>query len=1089
MVLLVVIGALGGLLATNYKPAASTGATATLSSQIGAINQNGTYSTNITATGTFKNMTVYFGDGSSQIYSYNGNKTVSIQHQYANPGEFYILADINYGSSHGYFLEPVKVSPDYPTAEYAYRALAVDPTSSSPQLVSNLSNIFSSNGYMTLDFLPAVGGGNNQIVYQGLTMTNQSGLVSQQSLSYAYNINSNSYQLPIQSVTYGGLQQGMYVLQINTTTASVNTTQSVAATVYNTAVQNFSTNQQYVSSAGTVLTNNLSGVSVNFQRTNVTYGAGTAANYSSQTILYLMSGTNVTATYGTFTYVNETGITHTVAPGDTAVINATSVLTLPAQTNVTFNANTTTELNNTLTQTMFYGPSTTITTVNATVLTFRSSAVNVTVTSMLQGTSTIPLNNGQYDASNTITTSYYLDFPVMSKVNQASSTVSAFTNAEPQYSGGYNTLDPAIAYYTADSEILYNTLMTLDTYNGSSTSSFVPLLAAKLPTTANGGVNTQWQNSTSNPSHPNQVTTPWGTTYDYQVAPGTNYTFYINNNTKFYNGNSATAWDVMYSFTRDILFDGGSPGTPGWIIAQYLLPGNPYVSNTFYNITTNMTVDNATNSITLHFQTPMSQELVYQIFQGPGASIMDASWLVAHGAGITWTPKGFLEYQAGGLQANYNTYVQNHVMSDGPYMISYVVPGSEVALVANPNFVSPGAWYPKPSIGRVNILYSSSNEQAYLLLHSGQAQNAVLSTTYWNQTQAMVSNGALKTYGFPTLGIYFYTFNNYVNTSMLSSVYSQANLPAYLFMNPNLRKAFSYAYNYSEYFNYQVGNAIYNTSFFLPYVGMLPPGMLYNQTEQQLISSGVNVINANGYEPFQLAQAQKYLGYFLNGTSNAGVATDVANNMGISYTNGKVLYNNKPLVVPIFVPTNYPSVMAGATTWSKDLSMIMPGASFPVVNIPFTDVIAYTAQNQNPMPVGWAAWYPDYPYPTDYLLPLSLPTNGSLFMGADQFTPYFAGNTSHSVYNTTEASQMNQILSAYTNGTNNSTSNTLAKKWFQTTNELAVNTTMRVYIGQQQNHWTISSKISSSDMVTYQQNTMIADTYLLLYNLISYNTS
>ncbi|HKJ97170.1 MAG TPA: hypothetical protein VJ944_05470, partial [Thermoplasmataceae archaeon] len=81
--LLVVIGVLGGLLATHYAPAAPSGPSATLSSKVGAINQNGTYSTNITATGSFKNMTVYDGDGHSQLLNYSGSNTVKVVHHYA----------------------------------------------------------------------------------------------------------------------------------------------------------------------------------------------------------------------------------------------------------------------------------------------------------------------------------------------------------------------------------------------------------------------------------------------------------------------------------------------------------------------------------------------------------------------------------------------------------------------------------------------------------------------------------------------------------------------------------------------------------------------------------------------------------------------------------------------------------------------------------------------------------------------------------------------------------------------------------------------------------------------------------------------
>lgn len=189
VVLIAVIGVLGGLLATHYTaPQAPSGPSATLSSQVGAISQNSTYTTNITATGSFKNMTVYFGDGTSELLNYSGSSTVEVNHTYTNPGEYYILADINYASSTGYFIEPVKVNPEYPSVQYAYRTLSVNPLSSSPQLVNNISKIFKPGSYMQLDFLPNPGAGGNQIVSQTLTMMNQTGLVSQQQIPYLYNI-------------------------------------------------------------------------------------------------------------------------------------------------------------------------------------------------------------------------------------------------------------------------------------------------------------------------------------------------------------------------------------------------------------------------------------------------------------------------------------------------------------------------------------------------------------------------------------------------------------------------------------------------------------------------------------------------------------------------------------------------------------------------------------------------------------------------------------------------------------------------------------------------------------------------------------
>ncbi|AKA49474.1 hypothetical protein IX51_10650 [uncultured archaeon] len=883
----------------------------------------------------------------------------------------------------------------------------------------------------------------------------------------------------MQSVTYANLQSGMYVMEVSTTSAGVNTTQTITAEVSNTVTQNFTKNDTYVASTGTAITG-ISGAILQLDSVNVTYSANTTANYTTSTRLFLGSASNITVNNGTMKYQNESGA-QTITKGETVLVNASTELDLNAQTNLTFNTKTTAQLNDTHTASLFYGNSSPVTLLNASVVNFNTDVTNVTITSYLKGTGTVPLNNGEYDSSTQVTTNYYIDFPVVSSVTAQTTTTTSFTNSEPNASGGYETMDPAIAYYFASSEILDNTLMTLDTYNGSSTNSFVPLVATSLPNLTNGGVNSNYVNKT--------VTTPWHTQYQYNTTPGENYTFHINTNLKFANGDQMNATDVLYSFTRALLFDAGSPGTGGWVIAQYLLPGNIYASNTFYNITTNITVNNSANSVTFHFQQPMPAPLVYQIFDSSGTWIEDMNWYIQHGAGITWTPQGFQDYKQYGNVNNYNSYVQNHVMADGPYKVSYIVPGSQLTLAANPDFVSPGPWYPKPTIDKINILYSSSGQEAYLLLKSGQAQSANLPTTYWNQTEQMVQQGQLQKHGFPTLSLYFYVFTEQVNTSNLHTIYSQANMPTNFFVNPNVRKAFAYAFNYSLFYSQQIGNEIYNTTFFSPYVGMLPPGMLYNQTAQDLMASGTPVVNSNGHEPFQLQQAKRYIGYFLNGTSSK-TQHDVAGDMQVTYSGNSVQYNGHKLVVPIFVIQGYPAYKAAAVTWANDLAQIMPGASFPIVSLPIADIFAYEVQGQNPMPVeGGPGWFPDYPYPSDYLVPMSIPINESFYMGGTGYTPYVIGNQTHSVYNLTEAAQMNRMISAMNNATNNATNGDLAKKWFHVVNGMSVNNTNIVYAGQNYAHWIMSSKMNGDYIVKYQQNVMIGGALELLYNLMAYNTT
>ena len=124
--------------------------------------------------------------------------------------------------------------------------------------------------------------------------------------------------------------------------------------------------------------------------------------------------------------------------------------------------------------------------------------------------------------------------------------------------GGPYSWDPQIDYDIVAIEELQNIFQTLVQYNGSSTVSFIPYLAAALPTQDNGGISP-----------------------DYRT-----YTFQIRSDQYFSNGDPVTAYDVWFSMARCIAFTGGSPGTPDWIQAQFLIPG---VENGTADVYTNNT--------------------------------------------------------------------------------------------------------------------------------------------------------------------------------------------------------------------------------------------------------------------------------------------------------------------------------------------------------------------------------------------------------------------------------------------------------------------------------------------------------------------
>lgn len=683
-----------------------------------------------------------------------------------------------------------------------------------------------------------------------------------------------------------------------------------------------------------------------------------------------------------------------------------------------------------------------------------------TFTGMLSNTTTGAINS----SAGIYSTTDYLDIPVFNNaaLYQAQGSNSVFVNDQVA-PGGYTTLDPAINYDLLGYSILDNTDQWLLTFNKSSATSFLPALASAVPSVQNGGINNNYANYTK--------TTPWGTSYTVHIKPFENYTFHIRQNASFQDNTAVTSWDVMYSLTRTLLFDGGSPGTPGWIQAQYLLPGDFYSSNTFYNITQNITVDNSTNNITFHFQSPMPSALAFEVLETSGTWITSANWLEAHGAGITWTPAGFQSYVSQGNSNNYNAYVENHVLASGPYKIEYIIPSSQVVLVANPAFVSPGPWYPAPKINKIVINYISKASTAYLGVKSGEAQGTSIPTSDWKDVNSLTSSGIAKSYGYASLGISWYSFNAFVDTSALAKIDTSANMPPNLFTDLNVRYAFAYAFDYNNYLNYDVGNAIYHTQFGSRFAGALPAGMLYAQSLQQLNATGAAVPY---YNP---TLAKKDWNNFMNSPAHS--------TLGITMNGKYAMYGGSKLVVPIFLQTGDPVDVAGATTWQQNV-FNATGITMSIVSIPFPILSSYEIPGANPMPIFYNDWFPDYPYPTDYLSPIALPSNNSVFVGAADFTPYWIyGNTSDSYQNQTEALALQSMVNDYNNGTSAVVASQ-AKLWFQTMNSEFVNMSLIVPLQQMYQWREISSKINPTDITTYESNIMVAGSDIMLYNYLSY---
>jgi len=594
------------------------------------------------------------------------------------------------------------------------------------------------------------------------------------------------------------------------------------------------------------------------------------------------------------------------------------------------------------------------------------------------------------------------------------------------YPGGPESFDPQIAYDLTSYEELLNIFQTLVQFNGSSTVSFIPYLAAALPTTANGGISA-----------------------DYKT-----YTFQIRNDQYFSNGDPVTAYDVWFSFARCIAFANGSPGTGDWIEAQFLIPGvqngtaNVYSNNTWTAAAQSVTYDNASNTVTFHFNRPMPPTLVFQVLQFPqAADIIDSRYAWSVGAGFNEANWSSYENQAN--SGSYNTAMQWSPIGSGPFMIQSYTPGQSVELVPNPHYDGvPGI--PKQNT-TVIVNWVKTPDTALLMLQDGQADSVVgLPPSDFPFVQKLQSQGLVNIYNSPTFTTNFFTFNIEIDKSLESTELGTGfNEPSNYFADLPTRLAWINAYDYVGYLNNILGNAKYGTTFGTAYQGSIPTGMIYAPPPDEL----------GGLPAQNLAAAR--------------------GNFSIS------AWANQRITIPIVVPTADPVELAAAEEWAGTLAQISNGNIIAkAVPITATQLFASYAEGQNPMGVAFQFWVADYADPADFVSGFyvgggTFPSGDNLlvsnFASLSPSTPNDLVHVNGTAY--TQAQVYSWING---NGTiaDSSADPAVRARAYLITERLAIAMGLYVYVYQTQWHWYWRSWLKGYEL---QQNPTIGGGGTLLF--------
>ena len=496
--------------------------------------------------------------------------------------------------------------------------------------------------------------------------------------------------------------------------------------------------------------------------------------------------------------------------------------------------------------------------------------------------------------------------------------------------GGTWTLDPSINY--VGSEPILNIYESLIAYNYVNTTSFVPVIADTLPTVANGGISADFRT----------------------------YTFHIRQGLKFSDNTPVTPWDVKYSLTRTLLFANGAPPTPGWLISQFL---DPNYNLTYATVNPAITVDNTTQTVTFHLGVAAPPIVFFQIMTSSlGCSIVSHTWLEKVGPALVWDDAGFLDYQKYSNLQNWVSAWRNGAVGSGPYMIDYVANPDAIVLKPNPYF-TPLPGVPAPQIGKIVIQYVADDSTRELSLQTGKADIASITTSRYAVAADMARQNLIYIMPIPTMTLFWWNFNmNIYQSGTVSNPYGNS-VPSNFFVDLNMRKAFFYAFNFQQYIDQILGNAVYNTKFGELYGGIIPNGM-------------------PGYE--NLSATSRY---------DLALAKQYYNQTNWVRTRG---WANSGFTMSLNVGQEDPIAAAGAALWAQSLEQLGPPGQIDIRIAPITDaeVTSNAVPDVNPMAIysvgfGWA---PDYPWPTDYTVPMLLP-------GVTMAQPYGGYYTATNAFN------------------------------------------------------------------------------------------
>lgn len=330
--------------------------------------------------------------------------------------------------------------------------------------------------------------------------------------------------------------------------------------------------------------------------------------------------------------------------------------------------------------------------------------------------------------------------------------------------GGWDPgFDPAYCYSAGCAWILNNISETLFRHKDTDISVVEPLLAAQLPTVANGGISKD------------------GKTYTVKLRP----------NLTFSDGAPLTAEDVAYSFKRMMVYAADSG--PSSLLTDPLLGSPDMVSAKTPWATLDASVQaSGKDTVVFHLIRPFAPFLTILAF--PGFGVMEKAAAVNKG---DWSGTGKDWTQFVGRDVSKSLWAKQGPVGSAPFLIERYDPGKLVVLKRNEKY-----WRAPAKFSRVLVQEIDDDTTRMQLLKAGDADMAERNAIPAALIPQLQSSPNITVETTPPSGsVYglFFTFKLTPSDLTGSGQLDGKGIPSDFFMDKNVRLGFAEAFDYAGY--------------------------------------------------------------------------------------------------------------------------------------------------------------------------------------------------------------------------------------------------------------------------------------------------